>query len=32
MISWYWLIPAAWVWAMAMLLGVALCQKGRRDE
>jgi hypothetical protein len=29
MISWYWLIPAAWVGAMAMLLMIALCQKGR---
>jgi len=32
MISWYWLIPAAWVGAMAMLLMIALCQKGRRNE
>jgi len=28
MIAWYWLIPAAWVGAMAMLLMIALCQKG----
>ena len=32
MIAWYWLIPAAWVGAMGMLLMIALCQKGRRDE
>ena len=32
MISWYWLIPAAWVGAMAMLLMIALCQKGRTPD